>query len=318
MAYNPIGWQNSPSTSTPLDAANLSAMDAGIENAYGLFGTFATMPVASAVNSGIIYFATDTHQTFQSNGSAWVLLPAGSIAGAPVASTAPTTGQVLTYNGTDWVPQASTVPVNSWINMTLTSNGAPLNPVPSTFTNNIYSFELVSLSTGAVLPAPSLETFTVMPSTPPPGTNASSALCSLNTVANTSYGQPYNFPYSTQSVDSNFTWAPATGLLTVATAGLYRFEMAGIQGGASVINYSIVLLNNGTTEALAMAAGYQSTSSFPPIYLSMTANQAVNIMSVASFTTTSASIAYLASNAIFLAAPAGLAYPVPSLTVTKL
>ena len=318
MAYNPIGWQNSPSTSTPLDAANLSAMDAGIENAYGLFGTFVTMPVASAVNSGIIYFATDTHQTFQSNGAAWVLLPAGSIAGAPIASTAPTTGQVLTYNGTDWVPQASTVPVNSWINMTLTSNGAPMNPVPTTFTNNIYSFELVSLSTGVVLPAPSLATFTTGPAIAPPGTNANSAIYTFATTANTSYGQPYNFPYSTQSVDSNFTWAPATGLLTVATAGLYRFEMTGIQGGTSTVGYSIVLLNNGTTEALAMAIGYDSNSPFSPIYLSMTANQAINIMSVASFTTTSSSIVYLGSGVLLLTAPAGFAYPVPSLTVTKL
>ena len=247
MAYNPIGWQNSPSTSTPLDAANLSAMDAGIENAYGLFGTFATIPVASAANSGIIYFATDTHQTFQSNGTAWVLLPAGSIAGAPIASTAPTTGQVLTYNGTDWVPQASTVPVNSWINLTLTSGNLPVATLP-TFTNNIYELALTA-GAGTALPAPTLIAFASGSNLIGANNYYYTAQYSSFPFSNTqSYVQPLSFPYSTQSADNNFTWAPATGLLTVATAGMYRFETIGTSYTAT--SFGLGLLANGTSQVL--------------------------------------------------------------------
>ncbi len=319
MAYNPIGWQNSPSTNTPLDAANLSAMDAGIENAYGLFGTFATMPVASAVNSGIIYFATDTHQTFQSNGSAWVLLPAGSIAGAPVASTAPTTGQVLTYNGTDWVPQASTVPVNSWINMTLTSGNLPVTALP-TWTNNIYTF-LPTTGTGTAFPAPGLTTFTLVTTATSANNYSYGAEYTYANNPNTSYIQPLSFPYSAQSADNNFTWAPATGLLTVATAGMYKFEFNGYTWSTSY-GYGISLFANGSTQLLAsnVPTGDGPLYCSNNLCISLTANQAVNITSMSSNTgTANMSVFYLGSPTNFMAVGGGGYYlPTNSFTVTKL
>ena len=313
MAYNPIGWQNSPSTSTPLDAANLSAMDAGIENAYGLFGTFATMPVASAVNSGIIYFATDTHQTFQSNGTAWVLLPAGSIAGAPVASTAPTTGQVLTYNGTDWVPQASTVPTNSWINMTVTSGNTSIGALPS-MTSNLYAFSATTVP-GTALPAPSPITFSPETTTLYGNLGGINGFYSGGVINTDTYGQPFNFPYSTQSADNNFTWAPATGLLTVATAGMYRFELSTINI-TNAYTQSIALLANGTSQILAStntSAGYFSNA----LTLALTANQPVNIFNLITGNT-NIDVFYLGSLAVFLEIQGGAYLPTASFTVTKL
>ena len=71
-------------------------------------GLDASKPTASI--AGRLYFTTDTNKIYYDTGSAWVAVgPSGTsnateIQSIAVSATAPTTGQVLEYNGTEYVP----------------------------------------------------------------------------------------------------------------------------------------------------------------------------------------------------------------------
>jgi hypothetical protein len=65
----------------------------------------ANLPAAAI--PGRLFFATDTHVALRDNGSSWdsvVTANALTLQGVAVSATAPSSGQVLEFNGSDWVP----------------------------------------------------------------------------------------------------------------------------------------------------------------------------------------------------------------------
>jgi hypothetical protein len=79
--YTPTDWEDLPSQSTPIDAAGLNHMEAGIAAASTAItsGLLAARPSAAAGTGGF-YYATDQDVLSFSNGSAWqrLGLPAGA------------------------------------------------------------------------------------------------------------------------------------------------------------------------------------------------------------------------------------------------
>lgn len=77
-----------------------------------LSGTHAARPAATAVPDGTIYACSDHNLIYQSDGATWATwIAAGAGASAlndlsDVDTTGQTSGDVLTYDGADWVPQA--------------------------------------------------------------------------------------------------------------------------------------------------------------------------------------------------------------------
>jgi microcystin-dependent protein len=72
------GWQNGSGGSTPIDAAALNTMEAGIQTAYNNFQIQATAPIGPSV--GQLWFNTSTGTLNFWSGSAWVSpTPVGTI-----------------------------------------------------------------------------------------------------------------------------------------------------------------------------------------------------------------------------------------------
>lgn len=114
------GWQNGSAGSTPIDAAALNTMEAGIETAYNNFQIDSSNPVSPSV--GQMWFDTTTNTLNFWNGSAWVsptpvgtvqvfagfsapngwLFCAGSSGTAVTSGTYPALFNVLTNNGTSY------------------------------------------------------------------------------------------------------------------------------------------------------------------------------------------------------------------------
>lgn len=71
--YTPQTWvDKSSSSTTPIDAARLGYIEAGIQAAYSQNGLDAAKPTPNATNSGTFWVATDTGVVYLSNGTNWV------------------------------------------------------------------------------------------------------------------------------------------------------------------------------------------------------------------------------------------------------
>ncbi len=85
--YTPQTWvDKSSSSTTPIDAARLGYIEAGIQAAYNQSGLDADKPTPTSTNAGTFWVATDTGIVYLSTGSAWTAVVAP---GSSVSSSAP-------------------------------------------------------------------------------------------------------------------------------------------------------------------------------------------------------------------------------------
>jgi hypothetical protein len=110
MDYTYVGWQEA--APPYVSGGNLLKMDQGIMDAHNdqEYGTFATMPPASAAKKNHIYWAWDTGERFKCDGTQWLPLTVGNAGlqdgavslaklGAGVTAQLPSTSEKASFPG---------------------------------------------------------------------------------------------------------------------------------------------------------------------------------------------------------------------------
>ena len=167
-----------------------------------------------------------------------------SIRGVPIATAAPTLGQVLSYNGSQWTPTTAAAGT-----VTSVSGTAPIAVVNGSTTPTISMTAASGGSSGYITAADYLSFSGVTGKVSKAGDTMTGALTVPNLTVNTGLaitsGTPALGKVLTSDASGNATWnSPATGVSTVS--------------GSGVVN----VVNGSTTPAISIAVANGSTNGY--------------------------------------------------------